>query len=262
MKKREKQPEETGSWMDTYGDMVTLLMCFFVLLYSISTVDQNKYKQLVMSFNPKAIEQAKEGADKMLLNAEISGEEGKEVTGSPPVEESQATSDFDQLYLTLKTMVEEQNMQDSIDVKKGEGFTFITFRDTIFFNGDSSVLREDGKKILDGLADATSKVNASIQRMEVLGHTSQGDPNQQNNVRFDRMLSAQRSAEVTIYLQDRNAVSPEKLVSLSFGQFHPIAGFDTRENRALNRRVEILITKSDAVERSLQEYYDLVDKIK
>ena len=45
-----------ANWMDTYGDMVTLLLCFFVLLYSMSTVDENKWKALVQSFNPDAVE--------------------------------------------------------------------------------------------------------------------------------------------------------------------------------------------------------------
>ena len=54
MKKKSKAPEEGASWMDTYGDMVTLLLCFFVLLYSISSVDQVKWENLVKSLNPDA----------------------------------------------------------------------------------------------------------------------------------------------------------------------------------------------------------------
>ncbi|MCI8454014.1 MAG: hypothetical protein HFE84_05300, partial [Lachnospiraceae bacterium] len=54
MKKREKKAEGGASWMDTYGDMVTLLLCFFVLLYSISSTDQVKWENLVKSLNPNA----------------------------------------------------------------------------------------------------------------------------------------------------------------------------------------------------------------
>lgn len=52
MKKREKNSGGGANWMDTYGDMVTLLLCFFVLLYSMSSVDENKWMALVKSFNP------------------------------------------------------------------------------------------------------------------------------------------------------------------------------------------------------------------
>ena len=57
MKKRKKGGGGGGAnWMDTYGDMVTLLLCFFVLLYSISTLDQSKWIMIVKSFNPDAVD--------------------------------------------------------------------------------------------------------------------------------------------------------------------------------------------------------------
>jgi chemotaxis protein MotB len=250
MKKKNKKPEELGSWMDTYGDMVTLLLCFFVLLYSISTVDQNKWKLIVESFNPSSAE-----SNQIVVDANVSDE--GELSGNPPVDMGDV-DDFDELYLTLKKIIEDRNMQDSVEVTRGDGFTFISFRDKVFFDGDSSVLLKEGKDVLKEFADAMHQANNSIKEVQVLGHTSQGDPNRPNNIRNDRMLSAQRSAEVIIYLQSRNAVSPEKLVGMSFGQFRPIAPFNTEEGRAKNRRVEILITKNDTVEKSLEEYYNQV----
>ncbi|WP_024345538.1 OmpA/MotB family protein [Lacrimispora indolis] len=252
MIKKDKKPEELGSWMDTYGDMVTLLLCFFVLLYSMSSVDQSKWKLLVQSFNPSALEES----DQVVLDAKVTEGEG-DLTGGIP-DESGGATDFDELYLVLKQIVEERNMQDSVEISRGDGFTFISFRDKVFFDGDSSVLRQEGKDVLDQFAAAMLQANNSIKEVQVLGHTSQGNPARPNNIRNDRMLSAQRSAEVIIYLQSKNAVSPEKLVGLSFGQFRPIAQFDTEDGRAKNRRVEILITKNDTVEKSLEEYYNQV----
>ncbi|GLB29112.1 hypothetical protein LAD12857_10350 [Lacrimispora amygdalina] len=120
------------------------------------------------------------------------------------------------------------------------------------------MLRQEGKDVLSEFAAAMAQANNNIKEVQVLGHTSQGNPDRPNNIRNDRMLSAQRSAEVIIYLQSQNAVAPEKLVGMSFGQFRPIAPFDTNEGRAKNRRVEILITKNDTVEKSLEEYYNQV----
>ena len=59
MKKRKKNSEQ-GDWLNTYADMVTLLLCFFVLLYSISSVDQDKWKNFVLSINPQAAEALQE----------------------------------------------------------------------------------------------------------------------------------------------------------------------------------------------------------
>lgn len=253
MIKKDKKPEELGSWMDTYGDMVTLLLCFFVLLYSMSSVDQTKWRLLVQSFNPSALEGT---ADQVVLDAKVS-EDGGELTGSAASDGGEIT-DFNDLYLVLKKVVEERNMEDTVEVTRGDGFTFISFRDKVFFDGDSSVLRQEGKDVLDQFAAAMFQADSTIKEVQVLGHTSQGNPERPNNIRNDRMLSAQRSAEVIIYLQSKNAVSPEKLVGMSFGQFRPIAPFNTEDGRAKNRRVEILITKSDTVEKSLEEYYNQV----
>lgn len=251
--KKKKQQEELGSWMDTYGDMVTLLLCFFVLLYSISSVDQNKWKLIVQSFNPKAVQDTQE----VVINADVS-EDGDTMAGEPLNESGEVITEIDELILSLQQMVEERNMQDSVEITRGDGFTFISFRDKVFFDGDSSVLLQSGKEVLAELSSALSKANNAIKEVQVLGHTSRGNPNQPNNIRNDRMLSAQRSAEVIIYLQMQNAVSPEKLVGMSFGEYRPIASFDTSEGRAKNRRVEILITQNDAVDKTLEEYYNQV----
>lgn len=253
MKKRNKKQEELGSWMDTYGDMVTLLLCFFVLLYSMSSVDQSKWKLIVESFNPDAVQDVQQA----ILNTVVD-QDGNAVTGEALESNGGELSEIDQLILALQEMVENRNMQDSVEITQGDGFTFISFRDKVFFDGDSSVLLQSGKEVLDDFASALSIASDSIKEVQVLGHTSQGDPVRPNNIRNDRMLSAQRSAEVIIYLQSRNVISPEKLIGVSFGQYRPIASFDTQEGRAKNRRVEILITHNDAVERTLEEYYNQV----
>lgn len=245
MRKRNKSPEETGSWMDTYGDMVTLLLCFFVLLYSISTIDQAKWVQIVQSFNPEAVEEAQQS-----LEEGASGSSAENVN----------LNSFDNLYEQLKASVDAAGLSSEVELYKGDGYTFITFRNSVFFDGDSSVIREEGKVILDQFSAIVSGVSEEIKEIQVLGHTTQEDPNSPNNPEVDRMLSAERSARVVAYVQQRTNISPDKLVSVGYGQYRPIAPFDTEENRAKNRRVEIIITKSDAVQRSLEEYYAEINR--
>lgn len=256
MKKREKKAEDVGNWMDTYGDMVTLLLCFFVLLYSMSSVDQQKWKLIVESFNPSAVS----AEDQVVVGANVMEGEG-ELKGNTPPQEDAQTTEFEDIYLSLVQMVESRGLTEAVEITYGEGFTFISFRDKVFFDGDSSVLLGSGKSVLDEFAGVIGRASASIQEIQVLGHTSQV-PTRPYNIRNDRMLSAQRSAEVIIYLQSLNVIEPEKMVALSFGQFRPIEPVDTDEGRAKNRRVEMLITKDEAVEKSLNEYYNQVyDKV-
>lgn len=243
MKKRSKPQGSGANWMDTYGDLVTLLLCFFVLLYSISTVDQAKWIQVVKSFNPDA-QDVSQIAESTELDA------NDEVPGGVDVDE------FEDLYESLKQAIEEANLQSEVDIFHGDGYSFITFRDNVFFDGDSSIIKEGGQSILSQFAAIISGVSDTVKEVQVLGHTTQADPNTPNDVTGDRVLSSERAARVAAFLQERTNVPPENIVSIGYGQWRPIAPFDTEENRTKNRRVELLITKSDAVEHSLNEYYE------
>ncbi len=247
LKKKAKVPENKEKWLATYADTITLLMCFFVLLYSMSSVDAAKWEIVVKSFNPNA----KAVSQIVIGEQENAGEYDVEGAKEP----QEIIENFDELYYMLKETVESQNLQKDVEIKKGDGYTFITFRNNIFFDGDSYLLRKEGKTVLDSFSKIIKSSANTIGEIQILGHTSQARPNQPNDIRFDRVLSANRATEVLIYLQQKNIISPEKLIATSFGQFRPISPFDTSENRAKNRRVEIIITKNDSINRALDEYY-------
>lgn len=241
---KKKRSVNTSEWLNTYADMVTLLLCFFVLLYSISNVDKEKYEKIAESFNPSAVESTQTG--------ENTAAGGGSATGGVTVD---GTDDFDDLYYRLSKYVETEGLGADVEISKGDGFTFITFRNNIFFDGDSYVLKQEGKDVLDQLSNAITDVSASIAEIEILGHTSQASPTEPNEVESDRFLSSNRASVVLVYLQNKNIIDPSRLVSCGFGQFRPISPFDTKESRAKNRRVEIIITKNDGVTKSLDDYY-------
>lgn len=244
--KRKKRDSGGANWLDTYADMVTLLLCFFVLLYSISSVDQAKWENFVLSINPDAAQALQEPRA-----------DGTETEGV--LEKTEINEDaFEELYNALMAAAESLGIGNQVSISQGDGYTFISFKDKVFFDGDSPVLKEEGKLVLDMFAEAIAPAAEHIKEIEVLGHTSQGDPNIPNEVITDRMLSADRSAQIVAYLQGKNIIEPAKLISMAFGQFRPIDTFQTPEGRAHNRRAEILITKDGSVERSLSFYYEEV----
>ena len=247
MKKRPKSSGGGANWMDTYGDLVTLLLCFFVLLYSISTIDQAKWIQIVKSFNPDAKE-----ASQIAENPDVDAND--EVPGGVEADE------FDGLYEALLKAIQEAGLEGEVELYKGDGYTFITFQDNVFFDGDSSIIKEEGKSILTTFSNIVAGVSDSIKEIQVLGHRTQADPNQMNEPESDRVLSAERAARVVAFIQQRTTVPADRMVAVGYGQFRPIAPFDTAENRAKNRRVELLITKSDAVQHSLEEYYQEMNR--
>ncbi len=278
MKKRNKAPEEGSSWMDTYGDMVTLLLCFFVLLYSISSVDQVKWENLVKSLNPDAAKEVSQlvttenqpGDDDVPGSTDLPKDtnrdaiyeddlnDPKENTGRSPEEQQALDEQFDSLYEKLQELKELADDATEVEIAKGDGYTFITFRDKVFFDGDDWVMRDDGKKMIDVFAKIIKPCAKSIEQIQIIGHTSQGRPDKKNNINTDRELSAMRSAVVTAYLQKKKVIAADRLYSSAFGQHRPIASFDTPEDRAKNRRVELLITKTGNVENQLDKYYKQV----
>ena len=258
--KKKRKSGASSDWLSTYSDMVTLLLCFFVLLYAASSTDSAKWKIIVESFNPS------EGELTQIVENLEENKGGYAVEGGLDGEdiEYEALGDFDDLYYKILEYVESAGLSADVEVSKGDGFTFITFRNNVFFDGNSYELKEDGKVILDHLCNAIDDVSSSIGEIQILGHTSQASPYEQNDVRSDRFLSSNRASEVLVYIQNKNIIDPSKLVSIGFGQFRPISSFETRESRAKNRRVEILITKNDGVVKSLESYYEEVygtDKI-
>lgn len=252
MKKR-KSSGVSNDWLNTYSDMVTLLLCFFVLLYSMSTVDSAKWESLVKSFNPNY-----EETSQIVLDPESTMGEYDVQGGFGEGQELAPSDDFSKLYDELTEYVEANGLEGDVQVSEGEGFAFITFTNNIFFDGDQYILKSEGKRVLDELSMVIDDVSGHIGEIQILGHTSQADPNVPNDVESDRFLSSNRATEVLVYLQQKNIIESSKLVSSGFGQFRPCSSFETRESRAKNRRVEILITKDDTVVKSLDSYYNEV----
>ena len=235
-----------ANWMDTYGDMVTLLLCFFVLLYSISTIEQDKWMIFVKSFNRDAVEETDPTPVGPVGSADKSKGDGMPV----PDDNNEVDEALDQLYDFL---VEYQKSSaaaaESMSVSKGDNFVFISFDDAVFFDGNSSYLRPDGKAVLDTIIPALAQAGPMIDELTVLGHTAQQYADRPNpSVSGDRHLASDRATEVVIYIQEsisREILYPGRIVVKSFGQWRNIAPNDTGENRAKNRRVELVISGRD-----------------
>ncbi len=256
MKRKINDSSSGYNWMDTYGDMVTLLLTFFVLLYSMSTIDSNKWKVLVTALTGRYVQTAQtddKGGGIADLPSGAIGEVDKKVD---------EVIEFDDLYYYLKQYVEEQDIGSEVNLHKGDGYTFITFQNNIFFDGDSAVLRPQAKEILDFLGDAIKGITDQIGEIRAYGHTARaGNADQPNTVEGDRVLSSLRAVNVIIHLQKKNIMEPSKMVSEGYGETRPIAPHDgTEKTRIKNRRVEIYISKADKSNITLEKIYNEINK--
>lgn len=254
MEKKPKKPVNKDAWMGTYSDMVTLLLCFFVLLFASSSVDSSKWAILVQALNPDA---GQEVSQIVMEGVDDEGSDPFDSTGKGLLTD---VAEFQDLYYAMEEYVEQNGMQDQVQVMSGEGYTFLVFRNDIFFDGDSSILKERGKEVLNFLAGGIQHISEDVKEMRILGHTNQADPSTPNPIAGDRYLSSDRSTAVLVYIQEKNILDPKKLQSIGCGQFYPIASFTRDDDRARNRRVEILITETGHVSYTLDEIYADIDK--
>lgn len=230
-RKRNSSSGGGASWLETYSDLVTLLLTFFILLYSMSTIDAQKYAAIVASFskemNPQVYYTGQGVTD--------------EVTGDLDVLEEVETGDMDQLYTLLKTYVDENNLSENVQISQSEEYVFIRFSDNVTFDGYSNKLGKNGTQILDVLAEGLGIVDEYVEEVIIAGHTAKVEKDKTD---IDRTLSTDRANAVLKYLENKNVIDPSKYLAIGYGLYSPIADNSTPEGRAKNRRVEIFISRA------------------
>ena len=253
MSKKNRPTDSGGNWMDTYGDMVTLLLTFFIMLYSMSNLDAQKWTIFVKSI-PSIQNQ---GSENITINSQMSDTPEVDSKGQEIGQEDLQAEDVNKLYLTIAESLNQAGVKEAT-VIRGDDYTYVSFANNVFFGANSSVLTREGQAVLYTFAKAIAPAAGGIEQVNIMSHTAKVTDNSQINpqiIRKDRILSAMRSAEVCIYLQQQNVIKPEKLVDISYGEYRPIADNSTEEGRIKNRRIEFLLLDNGAKERNLDEYY-------
>ncbi|WMJ82914.1 flagellar motor protein MotB [Oscillospiraceae bacterium LTW-04] len=264
MARRKKRPDGGSgyNWMDTYGDMVTLLLTFFIMLFSMSTVNEEKWEILVRAFskNPDAataqiiLVQEGEGDDIAPANG-VTQNIGDKVT------DNELPTDLNQLYEYLKQYVEENQMTASVSISKDSANNvYIRFDNNIFFSGDSYTLRQESFPILDFLGDCLKNVEDQIFVTRVNGHTA-AIPGAENYHISDWTLSGERASQVVIYFEENSDLDPKKLMCNGYGKNYPIESNDTPEGRAKNRRVEIMVLGNSFDKNNPEDLYSILSHL-
>ncbi len=237
-------------WMATYGDMVTLLLCFFVLLYSSSSPDETKFQYIFQSFNsvgkyvnPFVSEEVNDGPNK--TEEEEGNADVPPNTGQGTHESSEEgiglPHNFDDLFSWVSATVESSTYSDKIDVTQTSSSRInIRFDNSIMFEGDSAVLLDSGKEALRQFMPGFKAVGNYIKNIRVQGHTAEG-----LSAVNDWDLSAARACSVIKYMDFKVILDSNKYIAEGRAQYDPIADNNTAEGRNKNRRVELIIIRND-----------------
>lgn len=238
-KKRQSQEEEGGSWMDTYGDMITLVLTFFVLLYSMSSMDQSKWQYIAAALSKAEVQR-----DNVQVLLEPNPENDPSAIYDnevPEIQEEADLVDFEDFYMYLKQVIVSNELQDSVSVEMSKTGVYMRFRDNIFFEGDSDVLLDEGKYILEIISDGIRSINERIKAIRVGGHTAGASNSEVNE--WD--LSSGRADSVINYMISLDACEPDRFSSAGYGKYRPVDDNDTEAGRRQNRRVEIVFIRND-----------------
>ncbi len=214
--------EGGANWMDTYGDLVTLLLCFFVLLYSMSSMDESKWQYIAQAFAAGKGE---------IINVVVSQEKNEEnekdaVYVDQASDENAEEIDFADFYMYLQEAVASSGLEDSVSIEMSKTGVYMKFRDSVFFGGDSDVLLDEGKYILEVICDGIRAVNKHVMSIKVSGHTAESRSSTVNEWR----LSTGRADSVIIYMLSLDCCEPEKFSAAGYGKYRPIATNDTEQN--------------------------------
>lgn len=221
-KKKPPEPQGTPAWMTTYGDMVTLLLTFFVLMYAFSTIDTQKYLQIANSLKGAL------GGNIGVLNQGISVERKSEFASVIA-----ARKVFDQLQKILS----KKGLEGKIELSENEKGITISFKEKLFFNIGSADILSEGYLILTEVGSILAEQTFPIR---IEGHTCDL-PIRNNKFPSNWELSATRAVNVARFLTEKNNLNPTKVSISAFGQFKPLVPNTSEENRARNRRVDIVI---------------------
>lgn len=221
-KKRRNEGGGGDSWLNTYADMVTLLLTFFAVLLSMSTVNQQKFNAFIRSFSNLPPEEINE-----LINTG---------TSTTPQED---TSPMDELYVKLTNYVQSSEQSDAIGLSLVDDIIFVRFDSSVFFMPDQYELREGSHSVLSGIGKGVTEYKDDIKLITVYGHTA--STQRVVTVVSDWMLSGERAAVVAQYLEDEEDFPDNKLIVMGYGDNFPVADNSTEEGRKQNRRVELAI---------------------
>ncbi len=268
---RGKKQEEGGggspAWMATFADLMNLLLCFFVLLFSMSTVDAENYEALLASLSGNFSVftsgssmvgediYVASGASQMIEISEYFAE-FTEDGGQDGYKEFDNVSEYEQmmeekqqevaekLYEDVSEQADKAKLDGMVSVEMDENYQYvrITIGGAILFDSAEAELKKKAEIVISKVGDILKSYDKHLIKIE--GHTD-NVPISGSRFESNMQLSMLRAESVFNYLINKKKLDPATLEPSGRGEFCPVADNTTAEGRAQNRRVEFKIYTED-----------------
>lgn len=264
MARRKKQEEHVNHerWLVSYADFITLLFAFFVVMYSISSVNEGKFRVLsdtleavftdpVKSKSPIQIGEVSRGEGQVIPQPDAVSMQPNvlELPPAPLPVAEETIRTINDISNQLNDALQDLIVNDDVTIKQGEDWLELEIKSNVLFYSGESRLEKEAVPIIGKVANI---LRTSANPIQVEGFT---DNKPINTPRFPSNweLSAARAASV-VHLLDRYGLAPSRMSAIGYGQFKPIADNATEEGRQKNRRVVLVVLGSDDSRRSLEVF--------
>lgn len=228
-KKSSDAPKGAPAYMSTWGDMCTLLLCFFVMLLAMSTIDPAKFNVAASSFQ-NAFSGVLESFPTIMISQEV-------LIPRMGGDEQNKRLAIDAAQRIRKT-VKSENLEDAIKVKVTETGIAIKVADPIGFDAGEADIKPELIGTLDQIAQIIGKVEGASIRVE--GHTD-NVPIHTRTFPSNWELSAARALNVVKFLASQGHIDPGRLSAIGYGEYRPQVPNSNSANRMQNRRIEIYV---------------------
>lgn len=228
---------EGGGWIVTFSDLMSLLLTFFILLYSMSSIETNKFRQLMKSVQSAlGVQQTPEAGTREGLEMLDSGNESKvnavdELGGMVQKELQDIASEVEEFVMKNK-------LGGKVSVKMDGRGAVIMISDMVLFPEGEATFASQAKPILKKMTEILKEFPYQVR---VEGHTD-NLPIHSSKYPSNWELSSARACEIVRFFI-RNGIDPKRLMAVGFAQYRPVADNSTPEGRAKNRRVEIVYVR-------------------
>ncbi len=247
-RKKKKQSEESGGgggWITTFSDLMSLLLTFFILLFSMSTVSEEKFSAASQSVKNAFIG---EGAGGGILDGGLmdddktdTGDGASEEDAGPSIDQAILRDEIPQaildMYEEAVSLIESEGITDLVTVTIDKDGIYLDIQESILFPSGQDELKEGGKEALDSLIDLLTINDHDIV---IEGYTD-NVPIRSAEFPSNWELSTARALSVVYYLIDEKGIDPTRLSARGYGEYSPVVPNDIPENRAKNRRVNIVL---------------------
>ena len=228
---KEEVEEGVPQWVVTFGDLMSLLLCFFVLLLSFSEMDRRKYKMVSGSMKQAFGIQREKPVFESPKGQKLIAKEFDQAVISTKIEES-----IKPVIDDIKNEYEE--LKDAVELEIGEDEITIRMMGETTFDTGKAELHPAFNPLLKKIGAVLSQTKGEII---IAGHTD-NVPLSGGLYGSNLGLSMARAGSVAEYLLHNSSIDPKRLSTMGFGEYRPLTSNDTAQGRRKNRRVEIIVS--------------------